>query len=161
MNNSFQIKYLWLIVITLLLVNLGMLGWLLFTPKAHDRRQPPLDLLARELHFNAEQKKQYNLLKDAHHTQAKAIRDSAMMIKKALFNQLNRPLSDQEIDKATHEIAEKMAIVDHLTFKHFREVRQLCTPAQQQRFDEVIEDVLRHLAGGPAGDRPPPPLPKK
>jgi len=158
MSNPFQIRYLWFTVVALLLLNLGLLGWILFSPQGKGRKQPPSDLLERELNFSPVQKEQFTLLKEAHQTKTRAIRDSAMMIKRTLFNQLNEPLSDQEIENTTHLIAEKMEIVDNLTFYHFREVRQLCTPMQQQRFDEIIEDVLRHLSDRPAGNQPPPPM---
>lgn len=158
MNNSFQIRYLWMTILALLLLNLGLLGWIWFSPQGQNRKQPPPDLLVRELNLNPQQKKQYLLLRDDHHAKTKAIRDSVLMLKRVLFHQIGHPLSDQDLEKAVNEIANKMAIVDTITFKHFRQVRQLCTPPQQQRFDEIIDDVLGHLdqRPRPRQDGPPP-----
>lgn len=116
----------------------------------------PADFLEKELSFTQEQKDQFRLLREDHHAKVQAIRDSVRQLKRQFFEQLGKPMSDSDIAKVTADIAEKMAKVDKITFQHFREVRQMCTPAQQQKFDEVIDEMLERLAVGAEGRGRPP-----
>jgi hypothetical protein len=35
--------------------------------------------------------------------------------------------------------------IDSVTFTHFQELRGICTPPQQEKFDEVIGEALEEL----------------
>ena len=152
MNNSFQYRYLWLVILGLLLLNLGLLGWIWLSPQNRPRTgQSPADFLEKELGFTAEQREQYRLLRKGHQEKVKSIRDSIRQMKKQFFEQLGKPMADSEIEQTTADMAKKIATVDKITFQHFREVRQICTPSQQQKFDEVIDEMLHRMAAGPEG----------
>lgn len=157
MNNSFQYRYLWFVILGLLVLNLGLLGWIWFSPQNRPREGGnPANFLEKELNFTAKQKEQFRLLREDHHERTQAIRDSVRKMKRQFFEQLGKPMSDADIQKVTADIAEKMARVDKITFQHFRDVRQICTPAQQQKFDEVIDEMLERLAAGAEGRGGPP-----
>ncbi|MFN8343901.1 MAG: Spy/CpxP family protein refolding chaperone [Spirosomataceae bacterium] len=158
MNNSFRYRYLWLVILGLLLLNLGLLGWIWFAPQKRPREGgTPASFLEKELHFTAKQKEQFRLLREDHHTKTEAVRDSVREMKKQFFEHLGEPMSEAAIEKVTSEIALKMARIDKITFQHFRQVRQICTPAQQQKFDSIIDEMLRRLAAGAEGRGGPPP----
>ena len=55
---------------------------------------------------------------------------------------------------AADNVAKNLEQLDLLTFDHFKEVRTICTPAQQKKFDEIIEEVLQMIASGPLRGRP-------
>jgi hypothetical protein len=42
-----------------------------------------------------------------------------------------------------------------MVFRHFQEIRALCTSEQQQKFDRIIQDLLHQQ--GRRGMPPPPP----
>jgi protein CpxP len=157
MNNSFQYRYLWLVILGLLVLNLGLLGWIWFAPQNRPRAGgTPAEFLEKELNFTQAQKEQFRLLREDHHAKVQDIRDSIRQMKRQFFEQLGKPMSDSDMEKITAGIAEKMARVDKITFQHFKEVRQMCTPAQQQKFDEVIDEMLERLATGAEGRGGPP-----
>lgn len=158
MKPSFQYRYLWPIVLGLLLLNLGLLGWIWLSPQNHVRSgETPARFLERELNFTEEQKKRFRLLREDHHASVQGVRDSVRQMKKQFFAHLGEPMTDDDIANKTSEIARQMALVDKITFQHFRQVRQMCTPAQQQKFDSIIDEMLRRLAAGAEGRGGPPP----
>ncbi|MEI7583153.1 Spy/CpxP family protein refolding chaperone [Runella sp.] len=157
MNNFFQNRYVWLVILGLLVFNLGLLGWIWFSPQNRPREGGnPASFLEKKLNFTKEQKEQFRLLREDHHKKTQAIRDSVRQMKRQFFEQLGKPMSESDVERVTADIAKKMARVDKITFQHFREVRQLCTPAQQQKFDEVIDEMLERLAASAEGRGRPP-----
>lgn len=152
MNSSFQYRYLWLVILGLLLLNLGLLGWIWLSPQNHPRTgQSPADFLEKELDFTTKQKEQYRLLREGHHSKVKTLRDSVRQMKKQFFEQLGKSMTDSAIEQVTADMAKKVTLLDKITFQHFRDVRQICTPSQQQKFDEIIDEMLHRMAAGSEG----------
>jgi hypothetical protein len=145
------------VILGLLVLNLGLLGWIWFSPqKRPHKKETPANFLEKELNFTAKQKEQFRLLREDHHAKVQDIRDSVREMKRQFFEHLGKPMSESDIESVTIDIAKKMARIDKITFQHFREVRQMCTPAQQQKFDEVIDEMLERLAAGAEGRGRPP-----
>jgi hypothetical protein len=48
--------------------------------------------------------------------------------------------------------------LDLLTFKHFQQIRNLCTPTQKAKFDTIIKTVVKMM--GPSQQRPQGPPPR-
>lgn len=157
MNNSFQTRHLWLVILGLLLLNLTLLGWIWFSPQNNLRLggQSPGDFLEQQLKFTTKQKEQFKLLREDHHRKTQTIRDTIRLLKKEFFGKLKKPLSDAEIAHETAAIAQKMATIDKITFRHFRDIRQICTPQQQDKFDNMVDELLRHLGSEGRGGPPP------
>ena len=74
-----------------------------------------------------------------------------------LFKLLQQPdVNDSTKKAAADNVAKNLERLDLLTFEHFKEVRAMCTPGQQKKFDEIIENVLQMIASGPPPGRPGP-----
>ena len=69
------------------------------------------------------------------------------------------------LNALSEKVAHKMAVADQMVFRHFQEIRAICTPKQQVKFDEIIKDALHQqgrgqMRNGPLNGRragPPPP----
>ncbi len=162
MSTSFKNKLLTGLVILLLIANVTtIIFFWMGMKKMHpvaDARQPA-EYLIQKLGFNNTQQEQYKAMVKQHREKTKQLREQLRTARDNFFDQLaHENISDSIKNNYLEKISSINRELDQMTFDHFREVRKFCTPDQQQKFDKVIDDILR-MMGGPAphGDRPPPP----
>ncbi len=154
----------WLSIATLILLVANIVTLtLLWTNKkndATDKKDPPapvFEFLTKELQLNEQQQAAYKLLRDKHQADQKKFRDSIRKAKDALFSLLKQPnVADSLLQEYSRRATAFDQQLDIITFKHFQEVRALCNTEQQKKFDTIIQDVLRRMAGPRRGRRPPP-----
>lgn len=167
MSTLFRNKILSGLVILLLIANITTLimFWMSMKHKPSRPQQQAQDFIVKELSMNAEQQKQYNTMVADHRKQSKEINNQIRSYKDSLFNLLNNETATgTEKNTFATKIASLTQQLDLLTFEHFKEVRKICNPEQQKKFDKIIKDVLRMMAapapgrghGGPGPEGPPP-----
>jgi periplasmic protein CpxP/Spy len=151
-NNKYKI--LWAAIGVLLLLNIGLLVWIAFFSNGN-LAQPKRLFLETELKFDENQADVYRKLRREHAQQMRSMREDVKAMKEAYYSDLAQTkISEDTLRARANKIENKMAEADVITFRHFQEVRQLCTPAQQKHFDEVILDLIRSI------ERPGPPPPR-
>ncbi|MBA4853109.1 Spy/CpxP family protein refolding chaperone [Emticicia sp. BO119] len=162
MKDTNRFRILWVAVAVLVVLNMGMIAW--FTFFAHRQPPPQRLFLEKELNFDEKQKEDYRVMREEHFLKARALREHIKILKEAFFKSIaDSSLSDDELRKRALDIGTEASQLDLLTFKHFRDVRQICTSQQKEKFDEIIEEVLRGMdrQGPPPRrehpDAPPPP----
>lgn len=177
MKDTNKYKILWAAIGVLLLLNIGLLVWITFFSNGN-LAQPKRLFLEAELKFDEKQTEVYRKLRHEHAQQMRSLRESVRAMKEAYYADLKETISDDSLKARANRIESKMVEADVITFRHFQEVRQMCTPAQQKHFDEVVIDLIRSIErpgpprggphqGGPPpmGDRPPmedmPPPPER
>lgn len=159
-------------VIFLMIANVAVLAtiWIMHN-KQKPQRGTPSDYLVKELGLNDEQQNKLHALAKQHHEQSEQIKEQIKNARHDLFKLLQQPNVDDSAKKiAADNVAKNLEQLDLLTFDHFKQVRAICNPQQQKKFDEIIEDVLQMIASGPPsgppqgndhmpppGDRRPPP----
>ncbi|WP_435356316.1 Spy/CpxP family protein refolding chaperone [Emticicia sp. SJ17W-69] len=167
-------RIFWVVIGLLLVLNIGLLAWFTFFAQ-NNPFQPKRLFLEKELQFDQKQSEVYKVLRQEHAQQMRALREDVKTMKTAYYQELALPnISDDSLRAKAVAIESKMVDADVLTFRHFQKVRQMCTPQQQKRFDEVVIDLIRSIerpGGGPpprnarppfdgpppAGGMPPPP----
>ncbi len=155
----------WLSIATLILLiaNIATLTVLWTQNKKQGFEKPVLpsqgavfEFLTKELQLTKQQQLEYRQLREKHQSGQRQYRDPIRKAKDALFSllkQTNVPDSLlQEYSKRATAFDQQL---DILTFRHFQQVRALCSPTQQEKFDEIIKDAMSRM-GGPGG-RPPGP----
>jgi Spy/CpxP family protein refolding chaperone len=106
--------------------------------------------LSKELQLSKAQDSAFSKMKEEHFKTMKPLWTEIKQTKDSLFRQMNNPnLDDSAISAFTDRIAAKNKIADELMFRHFRELRKLCTPEQQQKFDTLIPQMFNR--GGSRG----------
>jgi Spy/CpxP family protein refolding chaperone len=114
----------------------------------------PHEWLARQLNFNTEQQEKYNLLRQQHRNVMEPLLQHDRNLHDSLFMQLKQTQPDTVVVKQfVSAISNNRAQTEITTFYHFSQVRDLCTPQQQKKFDEVIGDALRMPPPGPGAHR--------
>ena len=143
-------KLLTIAVIGLLLLNLGTLAfmWLGKKPPPRDMRErgeggrpPAAAFLIKELNFDENQTVVYDRLRILQRKSQDSLQNVLRQNREVFFKGM--PTRDSSKITTIGDIQKQF---DMATFNHFREVRALCRPDQQTKFDSVIEDVLKMMA---------------
>ncbi|MCU0382258.1 MAG: Spy/CpxP family protein refolding chaperone [Chitinophagaceae bacterium] len=103
--------------------------------------------LARELNLDEAQEKQFREMKERFFREMDPVWEDIRKAKDSFYSQIrNSSVTEAEIEALTAGIAEKNRIADEMMFRHFRELRNLCTPEQQQKFDTLVPRMLSRNA---------------
>jgi len=145
------------IIMFLLLTNIGVLGYFLWDKKPHKSppKQPGIaTALKNEVGFNDSQIAGYKKLKEEQWKKFRPKLDEVRKAKDSLYKLLsNENVNDSVINKTADLIGEKQRAVDLQAFNHFREVRALCTPDQLQKYDSLIQQMMRKMGKPPRSDQ--------
>jgi len=154
----------WVIAFVLLIImNLATLTtlWVM-----KDKRWPPsihqrsgiVDYLVKELGFDSIQKKQLIQLRKGHEERLMGMRGKTRDAKDALFALLTKDdVPDSIVEKAAYASSENDQQIDVLTFRHFQKIRNLCTPPQKIKFNDIIGELIRSQGPPPSGNPNGPP----
>lgn len=143
-------KIILIIAVAMIVVNIVLLV-LPYLRRAPSGMQPD-DLLTQQLRWSDMQAARFRELKQAHHEAVSLRRDSIQLLKHQLLSQLKAgKLNDETLRTATTHIAKLQQVIDEVTFRHFADLRALCSPEQLPHFDALIEELAVAI------DRRPPP----
>ncbi|MGX5820629.1 Spy/CpxP family protein refolding chaperone [Chitinophaga lutea] len=148
-------KVLSLLVLFLLLTNLLMLVFFVMAkpessrPKSYREGRPDvMRILEKEVGFDEQQMTRYKSLKEQHWEKMKPYFGEMRAAKDSFYTLLELPaVADSTASRLADSIAAKQKQIDMQTFRHFQQVRALCTPEQQPRFDSLVNQVVRRMAG--------------
>lgn len=135
------------LVAALIVLNITLILLPRFFPP-HPKR--PDEILRRELSLTDEQMQQYRQLIDQHRTVAGPLEHEIGELRRQLFDY--DEVNDVVKQELNRRLAEKEADLSWSLYQHFKEVRKICTPAQREKFDDVLLRALH--AGRPPGPRP-------
>ena len=151
-----ETKFLKIVIIILLLINICTLAFMWMQKPGHGMHLPPPQeighFLTHELNFSETQEKQFELLRDEHRHSVEKLRKKSRELHDAFFDLLGiTPVDSIKIINMADSITAVQKQIELSTFYHFQKVRTICTPEQQQKFDDVIKDALRMMAPRPHG----------
>jgi Spy/CpxP family protein refolding chaperone len=156
-----------IIVIALVCINslVLVLLWRHGKPDLLDgKHTPPQEFLIKQLHLTRPQIEKFEILRRAHHQTVEDLNEKIKQLKDSLFKNLsNTRVKQKTIDSLTNKIGEDYALINKTTFNHFHDLRAILLPEQQEKLDEIMNQVLQMLnrTGPPNGQgngaMPPPP----
>ena len=156
-----KIKLLTVAVVCLLLMNLGIVGFLLLQkpPGMKDRRPPlaqpgPKNEIIELLHFDSAQVQQFEILIDGHKESIRLLNDSIRITKSILYQTLNIE-SNPEKDSLIERLMSIQKEVEQHHYSHFVEIKKLCKADQLNNFNELTTR-LSGFFGRENQDRRPP-----
>jgi protein CpxP len=158
-----KIKLLTIAVISLLLLNLGTLGFLLFSApnKQHTRheggfegRPKPKEIIIKKLQFDTNQIKQYDELITWHHQNIRAVEDDIRNSKNELYLLLNiNPVNEKAKDSLILVLSNNQKQIESIHFQHFKHIKKICTPNQLDRYKELTEELSKLFSKPPRPER--------
>ena len=148
-------KVLSILVIILLLTNILLLVFFVWAKPGEPHRKNEwgkggdvMQILEKQVGFSADQMAQYKQLKDQHWERMKPYFGEMRTAKDNFYKLLNASsVTDSAVNAAADTIAAKQKQIDLQTFRHFTQVRDLCTPEQRPAFDSLVQQVVRRMSG--------------
>jgi hypothetical protein len=120
--------------------------------RPHDARE----LLVKELAMNSNQVKVFDSLRKIHFKEMDNYRNEMHELKDSFFSRLDD--STYSPDSTAGSIGRVQSKIELSTYNHFAELRNILDKNQQEKFDGIIQDVLRNMGPGvPDGHGGPPP----
>ncbi|RZM08532.1 MAG: hypothetical protein EOO88_50075, partial [Pedobacter sp.] len=146
MNAQSTNKTLIILIGILLAANVVLLSFFLFNknePKKQERRNYMQAYLKTEVGFDAAQMVQYDTLNSQHRRRMKEMFDIIRKGKAQSFKNIGlNNFSDSAITNAVDYSATQQKEIEMNMLKHLKDIRGLCTPAQQNKFDTGFYKVL-------------------
>jgi periplasmic protein CpxP/Spy len=145
MNPQNSFRNLWIAIVSLFMLNIGTLGWIFFK---NGHGGPPVGpvFIEKSLGFDKEQIATFEPLKKQHFKDVLPVREAIKKDKEALFTWVKSEKADSlELENHLASLSLKVIQNERNTYKHFREIRDLCTPEQKKLFDEVLIDRFRKM----------------
>lgn len=148
MKKNRTVNYLFILVLVLIVINITTIVFFIFFDKSCngiDRkgRGTPGNYLVHELEFTSEQQLKFDKFREDHHQQTVLLKNEIKNQKTIFYSELkNKNIDSLEVDSLSKLISDLHRKSDLITFWHFNKIRHICTPQQQERFDEIIKEGL-------------------
>ena len=159
MNEKTKSRSLVTIIIFLLITNVAMLIFFIVLSKPANRRlrnHEPMGMynsLQNEVGFSKDQLNKYQVLREAQMKEVHPLFNDLRDAKKNFYEMIYvSGSSDSLIIANSDSIAQKQRNLDIQMFHYFKNVRNICTPEQTQKFDSVISKVVMRMVGRPGKD---------
>ena len=152
-------KFLTLIIVFLLVLNLGTLIFLFIGRGPGGPNRPPHDkegpaqFIIDELAFDEKQQASFDDLKKEHQTQMRNLQDSIKK-QRELWPELIISGDNAKADSISTLIGKHQKQIEIYTYQHFVKVYGLCNEDQKKKFKNIIGDIL--IMMGPKKGGPPP-----
>lgn len=140
-----------LVIILLLLLNIGTLGYL-WIGKPGGHHSPPPDrperALINELQLNEAQQKQFNIFRRRHRRSTDSVQRLIKQTQVALFGLVKQDSMDISLrDSLLHNIEQYESAKHLITIEHFHDIRSILEPEQKELFNEFMEEIGSRITG--------------
>jgi periplasmic protein CpxP/Spy len=147
-----KIKLLIIAVISLLLINIGMVAFLLLKKPPHPggdlplmSKESPRNIIIERLHFDKEQSAQYDILIKDHQNSLHVVMDSIRAEKNKLYSNLNNELANPK-DSLMNILGSLQNEIELIHYKHFAALKKICRPQQLEFFNNLTGDLAEFFA---------------
>lgn len=147
-----KIKLLTIAVIGLLIINVGIIGFLLCRKPPHPpggrppiSQEGPKKIIIERLHFDKEQIVSYEKLIAEHQEMMKSMNDSIRRAK----NDLYRTLSFENFtrkDSLINHLNDLQEKVEQINYEHFVALKNLCKTNQLGDYNDLTKELARFFA---------------
>lgn len=149
-----KIKLLTISVATLLILNLGIVAFLIINKPGgmgrDNRRANPEEYIVNQLHFNAQQQQEFKALIRIHRNKIDAIDDKIRENKNVLYRQLIQPNCDSKTnDSLILVLTACQKEIETTHFKHFQDIKKLCKKNQLNDFNELTISLSKFFYKSP------------
>ena len=146
MSTTKNSKILLLIIGILLVTNIAVIALLLQGRSANshkDYKSPMTAYLQNEIKFTDAQMKSYEALKNTHSASMKNFFDTLRAEKTVVYKQLGgNAFNDSAMQFAVVNASSRQLSMETMMLNHVKDVRTICTPAQQLVFDTGFYKVM-------------------
>lgn len=143
-------KFITFLAIGLLLSNLLLVGYIMLNRSQPTHQPPPRhggprNIIIERLHFSEEQVTEYDKLIQWHRSEIDKRDHKMRELKNQLYSTLSN-LSDNTKDSLIATIANTQQEIERIHYKHFEDIKRLCTPQQQADFEKLTKEIAALFA---------------
>ena len=154
-----KIKLLTFSVIGLLILNLGIIGFLYFsrpTDRNDKFNRKPREIISEKLHFDANQIKSYDQLIEIHKVKIDSLNSKSKEIKFELYSQLKlKTINTIEKNRLINELINNQKEFENTYFQHFLDIKSVCKEDQIGAFNSLSEELGKMFSKGNQPPHPP------
>jgi len=155
MRSVLKNKVLVSIIGILLLANIAMLVFFITGMKKPEKENSQgnrsghstVSFLQNKIGFTTQQINQFNELKEEHRLKLNPLFEDLRITKDDFFLLVKDSLTDFRVDSVASLIGEKQKTLDIQVFGTVRDIRKLCTPQQQLKFDSLLPKIAYKIIG--------------
>lgn len=137
-------KFLTISVVILLIMNLGMLGFLFFGPHVHNKKHEPTRLfIINKLNLNEDQIAKYDDLIEEHSSSVIKREQQIKKLKSDTYQYLKGKSDGTEKDSNIEKIVQIQREIEHIHLKHFQDIKAILNDDQLPRFEELVDELAR------------------
>lgn len=145
------------LIVLLLLLNFGTLGFLFFAGRGGPPHGPrfgkhgPAQLIIQELELDEQQQKTFDTMREQHHSNMVSLDKQMEVTAKRYLSHvsLSNSTKTDSLQQAIGKLEMQRASV---TYQHFKDLRAICKPAQQEKFDALLPELFRMITSPPPPD---------
>jgi len=150
-------RFLWIIILILLILNLASLATIWFNdwdnnvPRLREpRRFEQRDhFLKNKLNFSPNQQAKFDSLLTNHRSELEIKADEIRTLREELMSKMRSQDLSAESEEIVRAIGERQSELEILNYNHFKEVMAICNDEQKQIFIETIRRAVGpHHPGG-------------
>jgi Spy/CpxP family protein refolding chaperone len=156
-----NIKFLWIIILVLVVLNLVSITTVWIEEKGDEApvfRERILmnrrdHFLKKELNFTSEQQAQFDSLMVNHRDEIQGKMEEIRTLREELMGLMRNQVFTTEAENIVRQIGEKQSELELMNYQHFKEVMAICDEEQKQVFLETIRRVVGPHRGRPEFNR--------
>ena len=154
-----KIKILTYSVIGLLLLNVGIIGFLFFSrpnrnPEVNHRR--PKEFISEKLHFDANQNEKYESIIPIYKDKIDSLDAINRNLKSELYSQLKLQVVNSAIkDSIINLFLANQKQIEEAHFKHFQDIKNICNPSQLLDFNALTQELVKMFSNQNSKPHPP------
>ena len=154
-----KIKILTYSVIGLLLLNIGIIGFLFFSKPNRNQEvnhRKPKEFISEKLHFDANQNEKYESIIPIYKDKIDSLDAINRKLKSELYSQLKLQVVNSAIkDSIINLFLANQKQIEEAHFKHFQDIKNICNPSQLEDFNALTQDLVKMFSNQNSKPHPP------
>jgi protein CpxP len=148
-------RWAFISIVILIILNIFTLTLLwIYHFRQPNRLQPPFDrraarverFLEKELKLSPEQAEEFNKLRRQHFEASIAVMNEVRQLKEKMMNEVFSQTPDSAtVKNLANQIGGKEAEREWLLYEHFRELRNVCTPEQRVKLEDIFRKIFERM----------------
>jgi protein CpxP len=157
-------RWAFISIVILVILNIFTLTLLWFfhfrqpnrVPPPFDRRAARVErFLERELKLSPKQAEEFSKLRRQHFEASIAVMNEIRQLKEKMMNEVFSQAPDSTtVKNLANQIGDKEAEREWLLYKHFRELRNVCTPEQRVKLEKIFQKIFERMQQGYPAEMP-------
>ncbi len=144
-----KIKLLTFLVVSLVMLNIGLVCFFVFTNKGFEKRMPK-EIIIEKLHFDKQQIRLYEAKIEEHQREIRTLNDSINSTKNKLYQLLNtNTINEAKKDSLIQLISKQQNQIENVHFNHYLDIKSICKKAQIADFTNLTTELAQIFSKKP------------